>query len=124
MKPTMMFLCALLLAAGAFTSASAQSMQKREGPAILPAPQKAPTVKTASADSAAPASGTAEGQGFRIDQPGTITFTVGVTIKGKVEKPQVMIFLPKEKSYYKKIAFAHSFKNDLLEPLPFVPVKE
>jgi len=60
--------------------------------------------------------------GYRIDEPGTITFTVGVTIKGKVEKPQVVIFLPKEKSYYRDVAFSHSFAEDLLKPLPFAPV--
>jgi hypothetical protein len=66
----------------------------------------------------------AEGQGYRIDQPGTITFTVGVKIKGKVEKPQVMIMLPKEKSVYREIEFSRSFRDDLMEPLPFIPVTE
>jgi hypothetical protein len=60
--------------------------------------------------------------GYRIDEPGTITFTVGVTIKGKVEKPQVVIFLPKEKPFYRDISFSHSFAGDLLKPLPFAPV--
>jgi hypothetical protein len=60
--------------------------------------------------------------GYRIDEPGTITFTVGVTIKGKVEKPQVVIFLPKEKPFYRDVAFSHSFTEDLLKPLPFAPV--
>jgi hypothetical protein len=62
-----------------------------------------------------------EGQGYRIEKPGTITFTVGVKIKGKVEKPQVMIFLPKEKPVYKEITIAHSFYDDIMEPLPFEP---
>ena len=60
-------------------------------------------------------------QGYRIDKPGTITFTVGVKIKGKVEKPQVMIFLPKEKPFYRDIAITHSFLSDLMEPLPLKP---
>ncbi len=60
-------------------------------------------------------------QGFLIDKPGTITFTVGVKIKGKVEKPQVMIFLPKEDSWHKKMDFDRSFRDNLLEPLPFSP---
>ena len=60
--------------------------------------------------------------GFRIDQPGTITFTVGIKIKGKVEKPQVMIFLPKERTYYRELDFSHSFENDLTEPLPQIPL--
>jgi len=61
---------------------------------------------------------------FRIDQPGTMTFTVGMVIKGKIEKPQVIIFLPKEKSYYRELKFTHSFADDIAEPLPFVPVLE
>lgn len=63
-------------------------------------------------------------QGYRIDQPGTITFTVGVKIKGKVEKPQVMIFLPKEKTIYRDVEFSKSFKEDLMKPLPFTPLIE
>jgi hypothetical protein len=62
--------------------------------------------------------------GYRIDQPGTITFTVGMVIKGKVEKPQVMIFLPKEKSYFREQEFSHSFRDELSQPLPFSPLLE
>ncbi len=62
-----------------------------------------------------------EDQGYRIDKPGTITFTVGVKIKGKVEKPQVMIFLPKEKPYYQVVIVKHSFYNDIMQPLPLNP---
>lgn len=58
-------------------------------------------------------------QGYRIEQPGTITFTVGVKISGKVEKPQVMIFLPKEKTLYREETFSRSFKQEIAEPLPF-----
>ena len=65
-----------------------------------------------------------EEQGYRIEQPGTITFTVGVKIKGKVEKPQVMIFLPKEKTVYREIKFERSFLEDLADPLPFTPIIE
>ena len=63
-------------------------------------------------------------QGYRIVQPGTITFTVGMVIKGKVEKPQVMIFLPKEKSYFREQEFSHSFREELSTPLPFFPLLE
>ena len=62
--------------------------------------------------------------GYRIDVPGTITFTVGVKIKGKVEKPQVVIFLPKEKSYYRDLSFSYSFEKEISKPLPFVPIIE
>ncbi|MBN1309456.1 MAG: hypothetical protein JXA18_16170 [Chitinispirillaceae bacterium] len=61
-------------------------------------------------------------QGYRIDQPGTITFTVGVKISGKVEKPQVMIFLPKEKTLYRKEVLTRSFSDELSQPLPFTPL--
>jgi hypothetical protein len=61
---------------------------------------------------------------FRIDQPGTITFTVGMVIKGKIEKPQVIIFLPKEKTYYRDLKFTHSFAEEIMDPLPFTPVLE
>lgn len=71
---------------------------------------------------APPAGQSGPESGYRIDEPGTITFTVGVKIKGKVEKPQVVIFLPKEKPYYRDISFAHSFSEDLVKPLPFSPV--
>ena len=64
----------------------------------------------------------AAGPTYRIDKPGTITFTVGVKIKGKVEKPQVMIFLPKERPFYEKATFSHSFSEDLMKPLPFSPL--
>jgi len=65
-----------------------------------------------------------EQEEYRIDQPGTITFTVGVKIKGKVEKPQVMIFLPKEKPVYRKITFERSFIDDIKKPLPYEPIVE
>lgn len=63
-------------------------------------------------------------KGYKIEKPGTITFTVGVVIKGKVEKPQVVIFLPKEKSYHEEFSFVRSFKNDLLKPMPLAPLEE
>jgi hypothetical protein len=62
--------------------------------------------------------------GYRIDQPGTITFTVGMVIKGKIDKPQVMIFLPKEKPFYREFKLTHSFAGELEEPLPFEPLLE
>jgi hypothetical protein len=59
--------------------------------------------------------------GYKIEKPGTITFTVGVTIKGKVEKPQVVIFLPKEKSQYEPMNFERSFATDIMNPAPLNP---
>ncbi|MCX7726937.1 MAG: hypothetical protein N2053_08815 [Chitinispirillaceae bacterium] len=58
---------------------------------------------------------------YQIEKPGTITFTTGSKIVGKVEKPQVMIFLIKEKPIYKEITIERSFKEELLRPLPFLP---
>jgi hypothetical protein len=63
-------------------------------------------------------------KGYKIEKPGTITFTVGVVIKGKVEKPQVVIFLPKEKPDYEPFMFNQSFKEDLMKPLPLRPMAE
>jgi hypothetical protein len=59
---------------------------------------------------------------YLIEQPGTITFTVGVKILGKVEKPQVVIFLSKEKTTYRDISFTYSFEKNIEKPLPFVPI--
>ena len=59
-------------------------------------------------------------QEYRIEKPWTITFTVGANIKGKVEKPQVVIFLPKDRTHYQEITLERNFREDLLEPLPFV----
>lgn len=61
-------------------------------------------------------------QDYLIEQPGTITFTVGVKITGKVEKPQVIIFLPKEKTLYLKPGLNRSFSEELAEPLSWTPV--
>jgi hypothetical protein len=61
---------------------------------------------------------------YVIENPGTITFKVGAKIKGKVEKPQVLIFLPKEKPLQQPPTFERSFRADLLQQLPFDPVLE
>lgn len=61
---------------------------------------------------------------YEVEQLGTITFTVGMKIKGKLEKPQVVIFLPKGNSQFRKMDFSYSFKKDIYKPLPLNPVKE
>ena len=61
---------------------------------------------------------------YEVEQLGTITFSVGVKIKGKLEKPQVVIFLPKGKSQFREMDFSYSFKKDIYKPLPFKPIKE
>ncbi len=77
-----------------------------------------------SQDSTGTSSEPKENQAYKIEKPGTITFTVGVKIKGKVEKPQVMIFLPKEKPVYKDHVLDRSFAAELAEPLDFSPIIE
>ena len=52
-----------------------------------------------------------------LRRPGEITFTVGAIIEGKVEKPQVIIIFPKERSKTDSIYFDHSFRNEMLKPL-------
>jgi hypothetical protein len=89
------------------------------GVVAVPLPASSAGVKKDSTEMAA-----SGGAAYRIDKPGTITFTVGVKIKGKVEKPQVMIFLPKEKPYYQKATFSYSFMDDIMKPLPFTPVEK
>lgn len=61
---------------------------------------------------------------YVIDQPGTITFTSGVKIKGKVEKPQVVIFMTKERSYTRGMEFDYSFKGDIMKPIELTPLIE
>ncbi len=65
----------------------------------------------------APQSSSTDTAGYRMDSPGTITFTTGLKIHGKVEKPQVMIFLPKEKSYFRDMDFDKSYVPDITKPL-------
>lgn len=62
--------------------------------------------------------------GYIIDQPGTITFTSGVKIKGKVEKPQVVIFMTKEKTSTRAMEFNYSFKDEIMEPIDFIPLSD
>jgi hypothetical protein len=80
-------------------------------------------ITTASrAEDAPGAENTTEKLGYRIDKPGTITFTTVMKITGKVEKPQVMIFLPKERPFFRQMDFSHSFLSDIMEPLPLAPI--
>jgi hypothetical protein len=113
-------LCSLvwcIILASSAPAAPQPAVQKEEAPAAQQeraGEKKQPAAATA--DDGQPA--------FRIDQPGTITFTVGMVIKGKIEKPQVIIFLPKEKTYFRELTFTHSFAEDIARPLPFSPILE
>lgn len=75
-------------------------------------------------DTSSTAGDAKDNQAYKIEKPGTITFTVGVKIKGKVEKPQVMIFLPKEKPVYREHSLERSFASELAQPLDFSPIIE
>ena len=63
-------------------------------------------------------------KGYTIEEPGTITFKVGLKIKGKVAKPQVVIFLPKEETIQRDMSFERSFTDNIMESLPFVPIMD
>ena len=114
--------------AAAVAQTSAAAPPKKQAAVRQPTPAAAPGAAASTVGPPAPAqqppAAPEQAAGFRIDQPGTITFTVGVKIVGKLEKPEVVIFLPKEKSYYRPVKFAHSFGQDILEPLPLDPAVE
>ena len=54
---------------------------------------------------------------YSRSMPGEITFKTGAVIVGKIEKPQVMIVIPKEKPETDSIVFDHSFIKEILKPL-------
>ncbi|KMQ52231.1 hypothetical protein CHISP_0912 [Chitinispirillum alkaliphilum] len=58
---------------------------------------------------------------YRIEQPGVITFTVGLQIEGRVDKPQVMIFLPKERPVFRNIELKKSFEPQIMQPFSHNP---
>ncbi|OGJ86846.1 MAG: hypothetical protein A2268_14335 [Candidatus Raymondbacteria bacterium RifOxyA12_full_50_37] len=56
---------------------------------------------------------------FVIRKPGEITFTTGIVIEGRVEKPQVMLILTKERLKLQSIRFERSFVNRITEPVAY-----
>lgn len=56
---------------------------------------------------------------FVIKKPGEITFTTGIVIEGRVEKPQVMLVLSKEKIRIADEAFKNSFLSRITRPLQY-----
>jgi hypothetical protein len=117
------FVCLIICAILSISSAAPAERKPAAATQQTPATPSEQTPATPSEQKPAPpANQSGPESGYRIDEPGTITFTVGVKIKGKVEKPQVVIFLPKEKPYYREISFAHSFSEELVKPLPFSQV--
>jgi len=69
-----------------------------------------------------PSDSTESGQ-YSVDAPGTITFTSGSKIEGKVEKPQVIIFLPKQDPVFESNSFEKDYTEDLQRPLTFNPTR-
>ncbi|MDG5813614.1 hypothetical protein QA601_00850 [Chitinispirillales bacterium ANBcel5] len=65
-----------------------------------------------------------EGFSYKIEKPGTITFTVGAQISADVHKPQVIIFLPKEEIYYRDIKMTHSFTEQISKPLSLKRIRK
>jgi len=56
---------------------------------------------------------------FIIKKPGEITFTTGIVIEGRVEKPQVMLVLTKERVKMEELNFEQSFVRNITEPLRY-----
>ncbi len=56
---------------------------------------------------------------FIIKKPGEITFTSGIVIEGRVEKPQVMLVLTKEKIKSDPSSYKQSFLKNITDPLRY-----
>jgi len=56
---------------------------------------------------------------YVIRRPGEITFMTGIVIEGRVEKPQVMLVLTKEKIKLEPISFRNTFLKNITNPLRY-----
>lgn len=56
---------------------------------------------------------------YVVKKPGEITFTTGIVIEGRVEKPQVILILTKEKVKMEPLHFDHSFVKNITEPVRY-----
>ncbi len=111
----------ILVVTAALLTISAAPPRPSAAPASKPAkPASAAAPKTAAPDTAAKSD---DRQSFVLRRPGEITFTTGAVIEGKIEKPQVMIILPKEKIQADSIIFDQSFRAQMLEPLDIQSVR-
>ena len=59
----------------------------------------------------------AQDDDFVIKKPGEITFTTGIVIEGRIEKPQVMLVLTKERVKIEPLDYEGSFIKSITEPL-------
>jgi len=81
----------------------------------------AETQFTRSVNAAAPAA-QAQDQSFVVKRPGEITFTSGIVIEGRVEKPQVMLVFTKEKIKLEPVVFRQSPLSQITAPLRMTPL--
>ncbi|OGS37574.1 MAG: hypothetical protein A2293_00195 [Elusimicrobia bacterium RIFOXYB2_FULL_49_7] len=58
-------------------------------------------------------------ENYVIRKPGEITFTTGIVIEGRVEKPQVMLILTKERIRLDPVLFRRSFLKDITRSLQY-----
>ena len=56
---------------------------------------------------------------FIIKKPGEISFTSGIVIEGRVEKPQVLLVLTKERIKVDPVVFQQSFLKNITDPLRY-----
>jgi len=54
---------------------------------------------------------------YYFQKPGELVFIKGTVIKGKVERPQVMIIIQKEKIKKTEKKLKRSFRKEILKPL-------
>jgi hypothetical protein len=54
---------------------------------------------------------------FVIKRPGEITFTSGIVIEGRVEKPQVLLIMTKEKTKLPELKLKASMLRFIEEPV-------
>ena len=83
---------------------------------VLAAVTPTQSLVPAKSRSAGPASADEE---FIIKKPGEITFTSGIVIEGRVEKPQVMLVLTKERIKVEPVLFQQSFLKNITDPLRY-----
>ncbi|MFH0921238.1 MAG: hypothetical protein V1913_12860 [Fibrobacterota bacterium] len=62
-------------------------------------------------------------ESFVIKKPGEITFTSGIVIEGRVEKPQVMLVFIKERIKLEPVVFRQSPIGKITEPLRITPLE-
>jgi pyruvate/2-oxoglutarate dehydrogenase complex dihydrolipoamide acyltransferase (E2) component len=124
MSVTLLFAFALtaLLAAGPVSGqAPAKPAAAPAKPAAAPAKPAAAPAKPAAAPAASAETPAAPGSAeeYVIRRPGEITFEQGIIIEGRVEKPQLMLVLTKEKIKLEPVTFEKSFLTHITLPMRY-----